>query len=140
MISGVEKLVFPKIHEARGNLSFIENSVHIPYDIKRVYYLYDVPSGSERGGHAHKELLQTIIALAGSFDIHLDNGYQKETIQLNRPNEGLLLPTMVWRTIDNFSSGSVCMVLASDFYNEAEYIQDYDEFVTAVRNNEYSRM
>jgi len=132
-MNGVQKIEFPRINEPRGNLSVIENSIHIPYDIKRIYYLYDVPGGSHRGGHAHTELLQTIIALSGSFDIHLDNGFEQETIHLNRPYEGLLLPTMVWRTIDNFSSGSVCLVLASDFYKSEEYIYDYDEFIQKAR-------
>lgn len=133
MLQGVSLITFPKIHEPRGNLSFIENSVHIPYDIKRVYYLYDVPGGANRGGHAHTKLKQTIIALSGSFDIHLDNGKNTETIHLNRADQGLLLPTMIWRTMDNFSSGSVCLVLASDPYDESEYIRDYSQFIKKVQ-------
>ena len=132
MISGVSRITFPTVHDARGNLSFIENGTHIPYDIKRVYYLYDVPSGSERGGHAHHELKQVLISLSGSFEVHLDNGVEKETVLLNKPNEGLLIDTMVWRTIDNFSSGSVCLVLASDIYCEEEYIREYDDFLQEV--------
>ena len=133
MIKGVELINFPQIHDARGNLSFIENSTHIPYDIQRVYYLYDVPAGSERGGHAHTELKQVLIALAGSFEVHLDNGQEQLSIILNRPTTGLLIDTLVWRTIDNFSSGSVCLVLASDIYKEDEYIRDYQQFI-AVAN------
>lgn len=133
MIEGISKITFPMIQEARGNLSFIENSTHIPYDIKRVYYLYDIPAGSERGGHAHHELKQTLIALSGSFEVHLDNGKEQETVLLNRPYEGLVIDTLVWRTIDNFSSGSVCLVLASDIYREEEYIRDYEAFLKTVR-------
>ena len=118
----------PVIHEPRGNLSFIENGIHIPFDIKRVYYLYDVPGGAERGGHAHKELHQLIIAMSGSFDVILDNGQEKRRIHLNRSYQGLYVCPMIWREIDNFSSGSVCMVLASDFYKESDYYRDYEDF------------
>ena len=117
-----------RINDVRGNLTFIESNRHIPFDIKRVYYLYDVPSGSERGGHAHKELHQLIIATSGSFDVHLDDGVNKRTIHLNRPYQGLYVCPMVWRELDNFSSGSVCMVLASNFYDEADYFRSYTDF------------
>ncbi len=132
-INNCKILEFPIVHDARGNLTFIENSRHIPFDIKRVYYLYDVPGGAERAGHAHKTLQQIIIAMSGSFDIELDDGYEKKKFHLNRSYYGLYICPMIWRTIDNFSSGSVCMVLASDFYSEADYYRDYDEFLKAVR-------
>jgi len=119
----------PKISDPRGNLTFIENSNHIPFDIRRVYYLYDVPGGSERGSHAHKNLHQFIISMSGSFDVELDDGRNKKRYHLNRSHYGLYVCPMMWRLIDNFSSGAVCMVLASDFYIEEEYIRDYNNFL-----------
>jgi len=118
----------PKIPDRRGNLTFIEASKHIPFEIQRVYYLYDVPGGASRGGHAHRHLEQFIIAASGSFTVYTDNGQKKEEFYLNRSYYGLYIPTMTWREIDNFSSGSVCLVLASELYNEADYIRDYDAF------------
>jgi WxcM-like protein len=123
----------PRIHDPRGNLTFVEGQSHIPFDIKRVYYLYDVPGGAERGGHAHKALQQLIIAMSGSFDIHLDDGQGKRTFHMNRSYFGLYVPTMIWREIDNFSSGAVCMVLASERYEEFDYYRDYKEFVDVAR-------
>ena len=111
----------PKISDPRGNLTFIEGDSQIPFQIKRVYYLYDVPGGSERGGHAHKDLTQLIIAMSGSFDITLDDGSGKKMFHLNRSYQGLLVCPMIWRELDNFSSGSVCMVLASNVYSESDY-------------------
>lgn len=125
----------PKVSNPQGNLTFIEGQGHIPFDIKRVYYLYDVPGGAERGGHAHKELHQLIIAMSGSFDVILDDGYQKKRFALNRSYYGLYVCPMVWREVDNFSSGSVCLVLASAPYDEADYIRDHDSFVKAVRSD-----
>jgi hypothetical protein len=124
----------PRINDPRGNLTFVESGRHIPFDIRRVYYLYDVPGGSERGGHAHKGLQQLIIAMSGSFDIHLDDGYSKKTIHLNRSYDGLFICPMIWREIDNFSSGAVCMVLASAFYDEEDYYRDYHVFLHDAKN------
>lgn len=119
----------PKIQDPRGNLTFIEGSIHIPFDIQRVYYLYDVPGGSARGGHAHKELHQLIVAMSGSFDVKLDDGKNKKTVHLSRSYYGLYVCPMIWRELDNFSSGSVCMVLASNKYDEGDYYRDYSEFM-----------
>jgi hypothetical protein len=128
------KLVdLPKISDPRGNLTFIEGGGrHIPFDIKRVYYLYDVPGGSERGGHAHKALSQLIIAMSGSFDVVLDDGHEKRRFHLNRSYTGLFVCPMIWRELDNFSSGSVCMVLASNLYDEDDYYRDYGDFKRAL--------
>ena len=125
----------PRINDPRGNLTFIEGGNHIPFDIRRVYYLYDVPGGTERGGHAHKELHQLIIAISGSFDIHLDDGYTKKTVQLNRSYQGLSVCPMIWRDIDNFTSGSVCMVLASERYDEFDYYRNYEQFILDAQRN-----
>lgn len=122
----------PKIADARGNLTFVEGSNHVPFDIRRVYYLYDVPGGAERGGHAHKELHQLIIAMSGSFDVVLNDGGETRRIHLNRSYFGLYVCPMIWRELDNFSSGSVCMVLASNTYSESDYYRDYDEYVAAL--------
>ncbi|MEL1255298.1 FdtA/QdtA family cupin domain-containing protein [Flavobacterium sp. DGU38] len=123
-----ELINLPKIEDPRGNLSFIENDI-IPFGIKRVYYLYDVPSGAERGGHAHKDQSEFLIALSGSFDVVLNDGKDKKKVTLNRPNIGLLIPTGVWRELYNFSSGSVCLVLASAVFDEDDYIRDFDKFM-----------
>ena len=119
----------PKITDPRGNLTFVESDSHIPFDIQRVYYLYDVPGGSERGGHAHKCLHQLIIAMSGSFDVLLDDGKEKKRYHLNRSYNGLYVCPMIWRELDNFSSGSVCMVLASNKYEEDDYYRDYAEYM-----------
>jgi len=124
----------PKITDPRGNLTFIEGGQHIPFDIKRVYYLYDVPGGSERGGHAHKALSQLIIAMSGSFDVVLDEGGEKKRYHLNRSYQGLYVCPMMWRELDNFSSGSVCMVLASNIYEESDYFRNYNEYLNAIKN------
>jgi len=123
----------PRINDPLGNLTFVEANRHVPFDIRRVYYLYDVPGGAKRGGHAHKALHQLIIAMSGSFDIHLDDGHAKKTIHLNHSYNGLYVCPMIWREIDNFSSGAVCMVLASDYYDEADYYRDYDLFTDDVK-------
>lgn len=123
---------FPKIGDPRGNLTFLEGERHVPFAIRRVYYLYDVPGGAERGGHAHYDLHQMIIAMSGSFDVVLDDGRNKRRFHLNRSYYGLYVCPMMWRELDNFSSGSVCLVLASNRYDEADYIRDYASFLAAV--------
>lgn len=116
------------MHDSRGNLSFIEAGRHVPFEIRRVYYLYDVPGGAERGGHAHKALQQVIIAMSGSFDLVLDDGSRRWTVGLNRSHYGIYVGPNTWREMENFSSGAVCLVLASEFYDEGDYIRDYDDF------------
>lgn len=119
----------PIVHDQRGNLSVVEGGEQIPFDIKRLYYLYDVPGGASRGGHAHRKLEQLIIAASGSFDVILDDGKTRTKYTLNRSYHGLFIPTMTWRTIENFSSGAVCMVLASEHYDASDYIYEYDDFL-----------
>ena len=125
---GIQLIALPKIEDRRGNLSVIENDT-IPFDIKRVYYVYDIPSGAERGGHAHKNLQQFLVALSGSFDVILNDGKDESTIILNKPNVGLLINSGIWRELKNFSSGAVCLVVASEVYIEDDYIRDFDEFI-----------
>lgn len=122
----------PKIADPRGNLTFIEGRRHVPFDIKRVFYLYDVPGGADRGGHALKNCHQFLIAMSGSFDVIVYDGKEKQRIHLNRSYHGLYLPPMIWREMDNFSSGSVCLVLASDSYSEADYFRNYADYLKAV--------
>jgi len=128
-----ELIKLPKISDPRGNLTFIEGGRHVPFEVRRVYYLYDVRGGESRGGHAHKELEQLIIAVSGSFDVVLDNGKDRQRFHLNRSYYGLYVPRLAWREIGNFSSASVCLVLASQPYDEADYYRDYSEFLSAVR-------
>jgi hypothetical protein len=122
----------PKISDPRGNLTFVEGGHHVPFEIKRVYYLYDVPGGAERGGHAHRDLYQLIIAMSGSFDIVLDDGDKKKRFHLCRSYYGLYVCPMIWREMDNFSSGAVCLVLASNHYDESDYYRGYDVFLRDV--------
>ncbi len=122
-----------KIHDVRGNLTVVENGKLLPYDIKRVYYLYDVPGGVARGGHAHVATEQFLVAMSGSFDVVLDDGFRKKTFSLNRAYYGLYVSTMVWRELNNFSSGAVCLSLVSTLYLEDDYIRDYQDFITRVR-------
>lgn len=125
---------FPKIQNRAGNITPIQNNIESPFAIKRVYYLYDVPGGESRGAHAHKELEQLIIAASGSFDVTIDDGNNKKTISLNRPNYGLHLKPGMWRELSNFSSGSICLVLASLLYAESDYIRDYADFMAFKKN------
>jgi hypothetical protein len=126
----------PKVANARGNLSFIESCRHIPFEIKRVYYLYDIPGGERRGGHAHKCLQEFMIAASGSFEVLVDDGHRSEKFHLNRSYYGLYLPPMVWRELNDFSSGSVCLVLDSDFFDEADYIRNYQTFRAIIESGE----
>lgn len=119
----------PKIHDPRGNLTFIEATKHIPFNIQRVYYVYDVPGGSQRGGHAHKNLHEFIIAISGSFDVLIDDGKNKNKVHLARSYYGFYIPPMIWRELDNFSSGSVCLVLTSDNFDESDYHRNYTDFL-----------
>jgi len=127
-IQNCKLLPIPKIEDPRGNLSVIENNV-IPYEIKRVYYLYDVPSGAERGGHSHKNQQEFLIALSGSFDVILNDGTNERTVTLNKPFEGLLITNEIWRELKNFSSGAVCLVIASDVFSEDDYIREFQDFL-----------
>lgn len=124
----------PKITDPRGNLTFLESNKHLPFDIKRVFYLYDVPTEEDRGAHAHKNLHQFLICLSGSFDVAIEDGTSKTKIHLNRPWKGLHVPPMIWAAEVNFDPGSICLVLASDVYDESDYIRDYAQFLSAVRN------
>ncbi|MBQ2074860.1 MAG: WxcM-like domain-containing protein [Muribaculaceae bacterium] len=123
-----------KNHHANGNLTVVENGKLIPFDIKRVFYIYDVPGGEERGGHSHKKLQQVIVAISGAFDVLLDDGVNQRSVTLNRPYQGLLVAPGVWSKQHNFSSGSVCLVLASDHYCEEDYVRDYDQFLQLTSN------
>lgn len=128
----IQLISLPKIEDRRGNLSVIENDT-IPFAIKRVYYVYDIPSGAARGGHAHKQLQQFLVALSGSFDVVLNNGNQENKVTLNKPNVGLLIKSGIWRELKNFSSGAVCLVVASDVYIEEDYIRDLNEFLSSKK-------
>jgi dTDP-4-dehydrorhamnose 3,5-epimerase-like enzyme len=130
----VKIINLPKILDPRGNLTFVEGNRHIPFDIKRVYYTYDVPGGEVRGGHAHRQLEQFIIAASGSFEVVLDDGVHRKSYFLNRSYYGLYIPRMIWRELVNFSSGSVCLVFASEYYDEADYYRDYREFLIDTKD------
>ena len=127
-LNDIYSIDFPVIKDARGNLSFIQEGI-VPYDFKRVYYLFDVPSGAERGGHAHIAQKQVLIALSGSFDVMLDDGTNKQTYTLNRPSKGLFVIEGLWRELQNFSSGAVCLVIAQDVFDEGDYIREYADFL-----------
>jgi dTDP-4-dehydrorhamnose 3,5-epimerase-like enzyme len=133
MIEDCKIINLPKISDPRGNLTFLESGRHIPFEIKRVFYLYDVPTAGDRGAHAHRELHQFLICLSGSFDVSLDDGSKKSIIHLNRPWKGLYVPPMIWAAEINFDPGSVCLVMASDFFNETDYIRDYEQFLSTKR-------
>lgn len=121
-------LQLPKIFDPRGNLTVAEQQLNIPFDIKRVYWTYDIPAGESRGGHAHRSCEEFIVAVSGSFDVTLDNGTEQQTYHLNHPYQGLYVGTGIWRTLEDFSSGSVCLVLASELFDEDDYIREYDEY------------
>lgn len=131
-VDGCRILDLPRIADPRGNLTFIEGSNHVPFEFARVYFLYDVPGGASRGGHAHRRLQQFLVAASGSFDVVVDDGRRRRRFFLNRSYYGLYIPTLVWRELENFSSGSVCLVLASERYDESDYFRDYDEYVATV--------
>jgi len=128
-INNCHTIDLPKISDPRGNLTFIESGRNIPFEIKRVFYIYDVPTASDRGAHAHKNLHQFLICLSGSFDVEIDDGYEKKIIHLNRPWNGLHIPPMFWASEINFDPGTVCLVLTSDFYDETDYIRNYNEYL-----------
>ena len=128
-------LELPKISDPRGNLTAIESMHHIPFEIKRVFFLYDIPKGENRGGHAHKKLHQLLVCLAGGFDVEINDGNEKKIIHLNRPWLGLYIPPMIWASEENFEPGSVCLVLASDYYDESDYYRDYNNYLQAVRKD-----
>ena len=134
-LSDCKTVVLPKISEPRGNLTFIEGGRHVPFEIKRVFYPYDVPGGADRGGHALKVCEQLLIALSGSFDVIINDGKEKRRIHLNRSYQGLHIPPLIWREMDNFSSGSVCLVLASATYSECDYFRNFDEYLLAASMN-----
>jgi oxalate decarboxylase/phosphoglucose isomerase-like protein (cupin superfamily) len=138
-ISDCRIVGFPKVEDPRGNLTFIEGENHIDFDIKRVYYIYDVPGGAERGGHAHRHTDELLISMSGSFDVLLHDGKIEQRFHLNRSHYGLFVPAMTWRSLENFSSGSVCLVLASYPYDEADYFRDRDEFRDAVGAQDASK-
>lgn len=128
-ISECRIIELDKHHHDNGNLSVVEGMQQLPFNVNRVYYLYDIPGGSERGGHSHRKCHEFIIAVSGSFDVEIDDGCEKRTVSLNQSNKGLHVEPGIWRILNNFSSGSVCLVLASDCYEEADYVREYDEFI-----------
>lgn len=131
-INNLQLIKIPTVEDSRGNLAYIQNDI-LPFDLKRVYYLFDVPSTAYRGGHSHINQHEILIALSGSFEVTVDNGTQKKSFLLNKPNIGLHIPTKIWRELDNFSSGAVCLVLASDIFDEADYIRNYDQFINSIK-------
>lgn len=118
----------PKIHDLRGNLTFVQGGSTVPFELKRAYWIYDVPAGEERGGHSHHEMSQLLVAVGGSFDVNISDGYSWRSFTLNRPFEGLFIPPGIWRTLDNFSSGAVCLSLVSNEFTEDDYVRDYEDF------------
>lgn len=129
-------LELPNVTESRGNLTFVEAGRHVPFEIKRVFYIYDVPAGQSRGGHAHKAQQQVLVCLSGSFDVALDDGDSRKVIRLNRPWKGLYIPPLIWASQINFATGTVCVALNSDFYDERDNIRDYSRFVSLVRQGD----
>jgi dTDP-4-dehydrorhamnose 3,5-epimerase-like enzyme len=132
MLSEIQFINFPVVEDTRGNLAFIQNDV-LPFEFKRIYYLFDVPSNAFRGGHSHINQEEILIALSGSFEVSLDDGTEKKSFHLNKPNVGLHITTGIWRELQNFSSGAVCLVISSDVFDEADYIREYDEFLASKK-------
>ena len=130
-ISSCTLIDLPKVSDPRGMLTFVENGTHLPFDIKRIFYLYDVPTGESRGAHAHKTLEQFLICLSGSFDVQLDDGCSHEVVHLNRPWKGLYIPPMIWAAETNFDPGTICLVLASNLFDEKDYYRNYDDYLKA---------
>ena len=131
----IELINLPRFTDPRGNLSVVEESVNVPFEIKRVFFTYDVPGGESRADHANKTLIEFIVAVSGSFTVALDDGKDKKKILLNKPYQGLLVNPMIWRKLEDFSSGAVALVICSDHYNEEDYIREYDEYIKTVRND-----
>lgn len=129
----IDLIDLPKIEDYRGNIAVVEKTT-VPFDIKRVYYLYDIPSTARRGGHAHKDQIELLVALSGSFDVILKDGIDAQTVTLNKPDKGLIIPKNMWRELENFSSGAVCLVLASDVFEESDYIRDFSEYVANINS------
>lgn len=127
----IELIGIPKVEDYRGNIGVIENNT-VPFEVKRVYYLYDIPSTARRGGHAHKDQIELLVALSGSFDVIVMDGKQSQTITLNKPDKGLIIHKNMWRELENFSSGAVCLVLASDVFMESDYIRDFDDYLAGI--------
>jgi dTDP-4-dehydrorhamnose 3,5-epimerase-like enzyme len=132
-IAGVRTIFLPKITDPRGSLSFLESNLHVPFVVRRVYWIYDVPGGVVRGGHAYRRLEEFVIALSGSFDVVLDDGRNKDRVSLNRSHFGLYVPRLTWRHLENFSTNAVCLILASAHYEEDDYLRDYDHFLSEAR-------
>ena len=133
-VSACKIITLERHHHDNGNLTVVEDNNEIPFKIERTYYLYDIPGGIERGGHSHKALYQLVVAISGSFDVVIEDGKDKKTVTLNRPYEGLLIVPGIWRTLDNFSSGAVCAVIASEKYDESDYVRDYNDFLELTAN------
>ncbi len=132
-LNDCKKIKLPKIEDSRGNLTVIENTIHIPFDVKRVFYIYDIPTAKKRGAHAHKTLEQFLICLSGGLDVHIDDGINKKEIHLNRPWEGLYIPPMIWASEKNFDPGTVYLVLCSDLYDESDYIRNYSDYLEYIK-------
>lgn len=133
-LEGVKRIDLPKVEDDRGNLTFLEGEKHIPFKIKRCYWIYDVPGGQVRGGHAYKTLHEFIISLSGSFDVVLEDGKESKTYSLNRSYFGLYVPNMLWRSLKNFSTNALCLILASDNYSKDDYLRNYQEFKKLTNN------
>jgi len=134
-LSDCRIIEMPRFTDERGSLSVVESHIHVPFDVRRVYYLYDIPAGQVRAAHGHRRLQQLMIAVSGSFEIELDDGFDRRRVRLDRPDRGLYIAPAMWRELDGFSGGAVCVVLASELYDEADYLRDYDQFLAFARRN-----